>query len=76
MSATVHTLPTAATSFYRVRKYGSGRRWFVELVTPCAGGKPIVTSIGSTPSEAAAVEYAKQCGERAHRPVRLPGGRP
>ena len=76
MSATVIGLPTAATSFYRVRRYGSGRRWFVELVTPIEGGKPLVTRITSTPHRATAIEHAEQLGRRMHRPVRLPGGTP
>ena len=71
MTAPVVRLPTAARTYIRVRRYG--RQWCIQLVTPCDGGRPIPTSLGSSPSRTAAIEYARFTGLRMQRPVRLPG---
>lgn len=70
MSAIVR-LPTAATSYYRVRR--SGKAWAVELVTP-GPGKLIASVLARSPSREAAIEYAKAVGAKLQRPVRLPRG--
>jgi hypothetical protein len=73
MSASILRLPTAATSYLRVRRYG--RLWCIQLVTPREGGRPIATKLGHHPSRTAAIEYAQLTGRRMLRPVRLPGER-
>jgi len=71
MSATVTKLPTAASSYIQVRRYG--RQWCISLVTPVDGAKPIATKLGSHPRKEAAIDYARHVGWRMQRPVRLPG---
>jgi hypothetical protein len=73
VSAVITKLPTAAPSYIQVRRYG--RQWCISLVTPCEGGKPISTKLGSHPREVGAVDYARHIGARMQRPVRLPGER-
>jgi hypothetical protein len=68
----VTRLPTAATSFYRVRKSGKGG-WAVEVVTPCPGGD-LRTVVAMHASREAAVEEAERIGARRHRPVKIAGG--
>jgi hypothetical protein len=72
LAAQVVRLPTAATNYVAVRK--SGRRWRVELVTPCEGGRPIRTTLVTAGNGDAAVTYASATAARMQRPLRLPRG--
>jgi hypothetical protein len=71
MSATVPRLPTAATTYIRVRCFA--RQWCVDIVTPVGGGKPFATTVASSPSRTAAIDYGRHVGAQMQRPVRLPG---
>ena len=62
------TLPTAATSFYTVRKVRGG--WGVLLVTPSGGGD-LTTHLCTMPDRAAAIDYAKALAARVQRPFTL-----
>ncbi|TGS15911.1 hypothetical protein EN852_009770 [Mesorhizobium sp. M2E.F.Ca.ET.209.01.1.1] len=71
MTAAITRLPTAATSYYTVRK--SGRNWAVELVTP-APGRPLRTKLRSYSDPAAANADAAETAKRMARPFKI-GGR-
>lgn len=72
MNATVTHLPSAATSYYTVRK--SGRYWAVELVTP-APGRPLRTKLRSYGDPAAANADAVETAARMKRPFKSGGRR-
>jgi hypothetical protein len=75
MNARVIHLPTAPRDYIRVRR--SGRRWAIDLVTPCPGLRPISTTLARAKTREAAVAYAIETSERMKRPVKLPrGGEP
>lgn len=67
MSGTVHKLPTAATSFYTVRK--AGRFWDVVLVTP-SEPRPIKTALYRLADRESAIAHAKVVAERTLRPFK------
>ena len=64
------TLPTAATSFYTVRKVRGG--WGVLLVTPSVG-KDLTTHLYTLPDRDAAIDYGKATAARVLRPFKLRG---
>ncbi len=64
------TLPTAATSFYTVRKVRGG--WGVRLVTP-SGGKDLTTHLYTLPDRDAAIDHGKATAARVQRPFKLRG---
>ncbi len=68
--AVIVKIPTAATSFYTVRK--SGKAWAVVLVTPC-GSKNLATKLCTFADQAAAIDYAKAAADRAQRPFKQRG---
>lgn len=67
MNGTVTRLPSAATSYYTVRR--SGRYWAVMLVTP-APGKALRTKLRSYSDPAAANADAIETAARMKRPFR------
>lgn len=64
-------LPTAATSYYTIRK--SGQWWVVELVTP-SPVRSLRTKLRSFSDRAAAEADARETAARVKRPFRI-GGR-
>lgn len=68
----VTRLPTAATSYYTVRK--SGRGWVVELVTP-APVRALRTKLRSFSEREAAEADARETAARMQRPLKIGGGR-
>lgn len=64
-------LPTAATSYFQVRK--TGRFWAIELVTPVSG-RQLRTTVATSGSFDSAVAYAKETAENNQRPLKLPKG--
>ncbi|PWJ73857.1 hypothetical protein C7441_12541 [Pseudaminobacter salicylatoxidans] len=67
----VTRLPTAATSYYTVRK--SGRWWAVYLVTP-APGRDLRTKLVSFSNRESAKAHARETAARMMRPFKI-GGR-
>lgn len=67
MKGNVVKLPTAASSYYTVRKARAG--WAVELVTP-APGAPLRTSLYWHSERQAAVEEGEQVAARMQRPFK------
>jgi hypothetical protein len=63
-------LPTAATSYYTVRK--SGRWWALYLVTP-APGHDLRTKLVSFSDQEDAKAYARETASRVHRPFKIGG---
>jgi hypothetical protein len=70
--SSITRLPTAATSYIRVRR--RGHWWLIELVTPIEGSSPITSGLARSNSRATAVQYATETGQRMQRPVRLSRG--
>jgi hypothetical protein len=70
MNARIIPLPTAATSYFTVRR--AGKRWAVVLVTPCTGGKPVRTTLARADNYAVAVEFATESASSIQRPLKLP----
>lgn len=68
----VTRLPTAATSYYTVRK--SGRWWAVELVTP-APVRALRTKLRSFSDQQAAEADARETAARMQRPFKIGGRR-
>lgn len=72
MSGTVTRLPSAATSYYTVRK--SGKYWAVELVTP-APGRPLRTKLRAYSERYAALSDGRETAARMLRPFKVGGRR-
>lgn len=70
MTRNVVKLPTAATSYYTVRKVRGG--WAVALVTPCPG-KALRTDLYYHTNRDAAVEEAQRVAARMLRPCKARG---
>jgi len=68
MSATVTRLPTAAPSYYTVRK--AGRAWAVEIVTPCPI-KALRTAIARFADRGEAIAYGEKRAAELGRPFRI-----
>ena len=62
-------LPTAASSFYTVRKVRGG--WGFLLVTPCPG-QDLTTHLYTLPDRDAAIAYGRARAARASSPFKLP----
>ena len=62
----VDMLPTAATSYYTVRKVRGG--WGVILTTPSGYGKSLTTQLYTFPDREAAIEYGRTVAARMNRP--------
>jgi hypothetical protein len=69
MSARAIKFPTKRTSYIRVRGCA------VQLVTPCEGGRSIVTRLATASTPAGAIHYATETGRAMALSVRLPGQR-
>jgi hypothetical protein len=67
---TITQLPTAATSFYTVRKVRGG--WGVLLVTPCPD-KNRTTHLYTSPDRATAIQHGKATAEQVQRPFKYRG---
>lgn len=67
MTATVVKLPTAATSFYTVRKARDA--WAVVLVTPCLD-EAITTPLCTFPVRPLAVAFGQMMAARLNRPFK------
>jgi len=68
----VTKLPTAATSYYTVNK--AGRWYYVTLVTPIEGARPLKTRLYAFDDRASALEYGARTAERMKRPFKVKGG--
>ena len=66
----VKQLPTAATSFYTVRKVRGG--WSVLMVTPCPG-KNLTTHLYTSPDRETAIQHGKASAARLQRPFKCRG---
>lgn len=73
-SSKIVRLPTAATSYYTVRR--SGRWWCLELVTPQpAPLPPLRTKLRSYSDRDAAISDGIATGNRVLRPFKIGGRR-
>jgi hypothetical protein len=63
---TVVRLPTAPKTFIRVKK--GHKSWLIQIVTPCETGKPLCTTVASSPDAETAIEYGKETAHRMQRP--------
>ena len=70
MTATITALPTAAKSFFTVRRFR--RAWAVELVTT-GDSKLTRTRLSIHAERAEALETGKRCASRQNRPFKLGG---
>lgn len=65
-------LPSAAVSYYTVRKFPNPGWWSVVLVTPIPGRPSLVTRLCQWNDREVAIAEAKRAAERAKRPFREP----
>ena len=68
----VTKLPTASASYFSV--IATGRFFYVVLVTPVAGAKPLTTKICGFDDRASALAYGAKAAACAKRPFRPKGG--
>ena len=68
----VTKLPTAAKSYYTVNK--AGRFYYVVLVTPVEGGRPIKTRLYRVTEKQYAYDMAREIAKDAQRPLKAKGG--
>lgn len=64
-------LPSAATSFYTVRKVPGG--WGVILATPSGYGRTLTTHLYTSPDRDAAIHHGQAVAARMQRPFKLRG---
>ena len=70
MNAQIIPLPSAATSYFTVRRIG--KRWAVVLVTPIPGAQPLRTTLARADNYVTAVDFATQSASGIQRPLKLP----